>query len=98
MEKIRIYCKNTKKFYKVTPGTPLEELRKETGVTALAAHVDNQLKELGYNLYMEHTVEFLDYTHPDGRRCYKRSLFLLLQKAIKELYPKQTAYPGLHPP
>lgn len=46
MEKIRIYCKNTQKFYKVNPGTSLEELRKEAGVTALAAHVDNQLKEL----------------------------------------------------
>ncbi len=89
MEKIRIYCKNTQKFYKVNPGTSLEELRKEAGVTALAAHVDNQLKELGYPLYMEHTVEFLDYTHSDGRRCYKRSLFFLLQKAIKELYPNK---------
>ena len=89
MEKIRVYCKNTAKFYEIQPGTPLISLMEEIGINALAAHVDNQLKELGYKLYMDHSIEFLDYTHSDGRRCYKRSLFFILQKALKDLYPNK---------
>ena len=87
MEKIRIYCKNTAKFHEIQPGTPLISLMEELGINALAAHVDNQLKELGHKLYMAHSIEFLDYAHSDGRRCYKRSLFFILQKALKDLYP-----------
>ena len=87
MEKIRVYIKNTQQFHLVEPGTSLFSLMQQIGVDALAAHVDNQLKELGYKVYMAHSIEFLDYTHSDGRRCYKRSLFFILQKAIKDLYP-----------
>ena len=89
MEKIRIFCINTGKYYQIQPGTQLVELMSMTGCNALAAYVDNQLKELGFPLYMAHSVEFLDYSHPDGRRCYKRSIYFLLQKAIKELYPNK---------
>ena len=89
MEKIRVYCKNTEKFYEIQPGTSLASFMDEIGINALAAHVDNQLKELGYKLYMDHSIEFLDYTHSDGRRCYKRSLIFILQKALKDLYPNK---------
>ena len=89
MEKIRVFCKNTQQFYEVEPGTPLVSVMEMTGVKALAAYVDNQLKELGHRLYMDHSIEFLDYTSGDGRRCYKRSLFFILQKAVKELYPNK---------
>ena len=89
MEKIRIYCKNTQQFYEVAPGTSLDSLMKELGIKGLAAHVDNQLKELSYGIYMAHSIEFLDYTSSDGRRCYKRSLFFVLQKALNELYPQK---------
>ena len=87
MEKIRIYCKNTQQFYEVDPGTKLADFMKGLGIDALAAHVDNQLKELSYELYMAHSIEVLDYTSSDGRRCYRRALFFILQKAIHELYP-----------
>ncbi|MBR5184218.1 MAG: hypothetical protein IKW15_07095, partial [Bacteroidales bacterium] len=50
MEKIRVYCKNTAKFYEIKPGTPLISLMEEIGINALAAHVDNQLKELGHKM------------------------------------------------
>ena len=89
MEKIRIYCKNTQQFYEVDPGTKLVDFMKGLGIDALAAHVDNQLKELSYGLYMAHSIEFLDYTSSDGRRCYKRALFFILQKALNELYPQK---------
>ena len=87
MKDIRVYCKNTQEYWQVAPGTELVELRKKLGSEACAAYVDNQLKELSYPLYMPHSIEFLDYTHPDGRRCYKRSIYMLLQKAVKELFP-----------
>lgn len=89
MEKIRVFCKNTQQFYEVEPGTPLVSVMKMAEEKALAAYVDNQLKELGHRLYMDHSIEFLDYTSGDGRRCYKRSLFFILQKAVKELYPNK---------
>ena len=82
MEKIRIYCKNTQQFYEVAPGTTLNSFMTELGIKGLAAHVDNQLKELSYEIYMAHSVEFLDYTSSDGRRCYKRTLFFILQKLL----------------
>lgn len=87
MENIRVFCKNTNTFYNVKPGTELITIMKNAGIDALAAYVDNQLKELSYPLYMAHSIEFLDYTHSDGRRVYKRSLNFVLQKAIAELYP-----------
>lgn len=87
MEKITVFCKNTNKYYNVAPGTQLIDLMKKSGTGALAAYVDNQLKELSYPIYMAHSVEFLDYTHSDGRRVYKRTLHFILQKAISELYP-----------
>ncbi len=89
MKKIRVYCKNTGEYHEVAPGTELVQLMEQTGIQALAAYVDNQLKELGHPLYMDHSVEFLDYTHADGRRCYKRSIYFLLQKAIRDLYPNK---------
>lgn len=89
MKKIRVYCKNTGEYYEVAPGTELVQLMEQTETQALAAYVDNQLKELGYPLYMDHSVEFLNYTHADGRRCYKRSIYFLLQKAIRDLYPNK---------
>ena len=87
MKEIRVYCKNTQEYWQVAPGTELAELREKYGIDACAAYVDNQLKELSYPLYMPHSIEFLSYTHSDGRRCYKRSIYMLLQKAVKELYP-----------
>ena len=89
MEKVRVFCRNNGKFYEVAPGTELVELMEMAGIDALAAYVDNQLKELGYPLYMAHSVEFLDYTNSDGRRCYKRSIYFLLQKAVQDLYPNK---------
>ena len=50
MEKVRVFCRNNGKFYEVAPGTELVELMEMAGIDALAAYVDNQLKELGVNL------------------------------------------------
>ena len=70
----------------------LQEINKENnGPDAgryLAALVDNRLKSLDYILYNPHNVQFVDYSHPDGRRTYIRSLSFVLQKAVKEVFPE----------
>lgn len=91
MENIRIFCKNTGEYFNVSPGISLEHVLKITEFKSdypiLAALVDNQLKEMDFNVYMPHSIEFLSISHPDGRRTYNRSLSLVLQKAAYDLFP-----------
>ena len=54
----------------------------------LAALVDNQLKELRFEIYIPHNIKFIDYSHPDGYSTYTRSLYFVLQKAMYDLYPQ----------
>jgi uridine kinase len=54
----------------------------------LAALVDNRLKSLNFELYNPHDIKFIDYSHPDGRRTYIRSLSFVLQKAVREVFPE----------
>lgn len=92
MEKVRIFCKNTKRDYEVAPGTKIIDFLKEInyddgGMRVLAAYVNHELKELGFGLYMASEIELLTYADADGRRTYKRSLSFLLQRAVHELFP-----------
>ncbi|MFA4997788.1 MAG: nucleoside kinase, partial [Bacteroidales bacterium] len=68
----------------------LQEINREwNGADAnkyLAALVDNRLKSLDYVLYNPHDIQFIDYSHPDGRRTYIRSLSFVLQKAVREVF------------
>lgn len=88
---IKVFCSNLNKSFVCKPGTTLSELIKEIGVRTewpiLAAIVDNQLKELSFAIYISHNIEFIDFSHPDGARCYSRSLNFILQRAVAELYP-----------
>src|SRR5574344_1673550 len=91
---IRIFCKNTGKDYLVNPGVRLVDFLNQikyadnSGSRILAAYVDNKLKELSFPLYMAHSVEFLTIERNDGRRTYQRSLCMVLQKAVYDLYPE----------
>lgn len=93
MENIRIYCENTGTFETVPAGTRLKELASSVcppsdgGRPVLAALVDNRLNSLDYALFNPHNIRFIDYSHPDGRRTYIRSLCFVLQKVIREMYP-----------
>lgn len=53
----------------------------------VAAKVDNDLKELNYKLDNDCTVQFIDLTHSDGIRIYRRSLYFILVKAVYDLFP-----------
>lgn len=92
MEKITVYCDNIKGFYDCEPGVKLKDLARkiDTGCRypVVAALVDNMLKELSFPIFQSHTIKFIDYTHPDGRRTYTRSLAFILQKAAADLFPE----------
>ena len=53
----------------------------------LAAIVDNRLKELGFKIMEPHTVRFIGYGHPDGRRTWVRTLCFVLQNVVSEMFP-----------
>ena len=98
MEDLKIFCENDGQYHNVRLGTPLSELSEQicstvfdektgTELPVLAALVDHQLKELEFKAVVSHQVEFIGYSHPDGRRTYVRSLCFVLQNAVRELYP-----------
>ncbi len=99
-KEIAIYCKNDGKNHRIELGGSLRDLSKKwcRSVTdpksgqkldVIAALVDNKLKELNYKPMLFHQVEFIGFNHPDGRRCYLRSLCFVLQNAVRELYPEK---------
>ncbi len=92
MPTVKVYCENLQSIFDCEPGTSLGQLLSVTGYVpehpVLAAIVDNQLKELSFQIYVEHNIQFIDYTHPDGQRTYSRSLNFIVQKAVADLYPQ----------
>ena len=61
MEKIRVFCKNTDKYYSTKPGTKLVDFLKEIRYNegehrVLAAYVNNQLKGLGFEYVWKETL------------------------------------------
>ena len=94
MAKIRVHCENLNNTIECEPGTKLSAFLKKSHYDSkypvIAAIVDNQLKELGFEIYIPHTVRFIDYSHPDGQRTYIRSLNFIVQKAVSDLYPDNT--------
>ncbi len=90
-----VFCVNDGKTYACAIGEPLSALLEKTGIskgnnlndTVFAALVDNELKQLSHPMDMSRKVEFLTFLHPDGRRCYIRSMCFLLQNAVRELFP-----------
>ena len=93
MEDIRIYCENTGSYCNVPMGSTLKELSDkvcpETGpsLPVLSVLVDNKLKSLDYKVINPHSVRFLGYDHPDGRRTYIRSLCFVLQNVVRKMFP-----------
>ena len=88
MEEIRIYCENAGKYMQVQPGCDLKTVAALAGADGtIAALVDNQLKELDFKVLNTHTIRFIGYEHPDGRRTYIRSLCFVLQNVVRELFP-----------
>ena len=92
-ESITIYCVNDGKCHSISAGTTLGEIagqlnpKTEKDMPVLAALADKKLKELSYKVDQPMEIEFIGYYHPDGRRCYLRSLCFVLQKVVADMYP-----------
>lgn len=75
---------------KVKSGTTLKELaqqfQKYYDVPIVLAKVDYKLQELYNTIEKDSTVTFLTMSNKDGKRAYRRSLTMLLQKAVYNLW------------
>lgn len=89
--KVTIYCVNSGESHDVAPGTNLftiaQKLKIKLKSPILAAFVNNELKDLWHEVYTPEDIRFIDISHPDGMRCYQRSLTFLLQKSVKDIFP-----------
>ncbi|MGM0375237.1 MAG: nucleoside kinase [Bacteroidota bacterium] len=88
---VRIKCINNKKSILVERGTNLQQIAETLDIKLnhpiLGAMVNNQVRELSFEVYNPKTIEFIDITHKDGMRMYVRGLSFLLYAAAKELFP-----------
>ncbi len=88
---IQIRCKNNKKVINIAIGSSLSDIFLASGLEMkygpVSAKVNNKVEGLNYRVYHNKDVEFLGLTSPSGQRTYTRSLFLVLCKAVHDLYP-----------
>ena len=87
---LHIRCKNNKKTQDVPIGSTLSDIYEEINLQMpygpVSAKVNNKVEGLHYRVYHNKDVEFLDLLTPSGIRTYTRSLFLVLCKAVHDLY------------
>ena len=89
---IQIRCKNNKKTLEVPIGSTLYEIYNVFNLKMyfgpVSAKVNNKVEGLDYRVFHNKDVEFLDLYSASGMRAYTRSLFMVLCKAVHDLYPK----------
>jgi len=89
---IRVKCLNNnviKEYPKETTlGFIANDLNIQLKAPVIGALVNNKVSELSYEVYHPKNVQFIDITHPAGMRMYMRSLYFILYKAVKKLYPE----------
>ena len=91
-DSLKILCKNNDKTYDVPVGSSLLDIFKLTGLDMkfgpISAKVNNKVEGLHYRIYNNKTVRFLDMHSDSGHRNYTRTLFMVLCKAVRDLYHK----------
>lgn len=89
---VQIRCKNNKKVLNSAIGSTLSEIYDASGLDMkygpVSAKVNNKVEGLNFRVYHNKDVEYLDLTSPSGQRTYTRTLFMVLCKAVHDLYPK----------
>ncbi len=93
---IEVFCENNDSTVEVEMGTTLREvcrtLELPGGNAFLAAYVNNRIKELNYRVYTPISVRYIDISHVEGQRVYQRTVLMVMQQAIAELYPDRHLY------
>lgn len=91
---IQIRCKNNKKKVNVNIGSTLSDVFREINLDMpygpICAKVNNKVEGLHYRLFHNKDVEFLDMTSGSGSRNYTRSVFFIMCKAVKDLWPESS--------
>ena len=89
---VKIYCKNTKEYVKIPCGTSLKDLyamlHLEMPYPVIAARVNYKVQSLDFLIYKPKDIEFIDATSESGRRCYIRTLSMVMACAVRELWPE----------
>ena len=72
-------------------GCSLTDVYKESGLQLeygpIAAYVNNKSQGLNYRFYNSKDVQFLTLRDDSGMHTYVRSLFLVLSKAVEDVFP-----------
>ena len=93
---IRIYCKNTGTAQDFPEGISLLDALSafdfERPYPIVSAKVNNVSQGLKFKVYNNKDVEFLDLRDSSGMRVYCRSLFFLLCKAARDVFPDGRIY------
>lgn len=88
---IAIKCENDNFKYEFELGTSLKSISQQIvpnpKYPILGARINNEVKELAYEIYKPKHLYFFDITDPDGMAMYQRSLTFVLVKAVKEKFP-----------
>lgn len=79
------------KIYEFHHGVKAEEVLEEIALDdkniVVAAIINNQLSDLTISINKDSTVNFLTINDEIGNRIYRRSLFMVMSKAVYEIFP-----------
>ena len=89
--KVKVRCRNNGTKIEAETGSTLLDVYELSGLKMehgpIVAKVNNKVEGMGFRLYRNKDVEFLDLTSPSGMRTYTRTLFFILCKSVHDLYP-----------
>ena len=89
--KVKVRCRNNGTKIEAETGSSLHDVYELSGLKMehgpIVAKVHNKVEGMGFRLYRNKDVEFLDLTSPSGMRTYTRTLFFILCKSVHDLFP-----------
>lgn len=95
MDSNKIFVTLDNEKYEIECKTTLLELgkqfEKKFTSTIIAARVNNDIKDLNYELNENAEIKFIDFNDEDGMRIYRRSLYFIFIKAVSEVFPDRNA-------
>ena len=87
---VTIYCKNNRQFVQIPCGTSLQALYEQLALDlpypVIAARVNYKVQSLNFLSYKPKDIEFIDASSESGRRCYIRTLSMVMACAVRELW------------
>lgn len=87
---VTIFCKNNKEYVQIPRGTSLRDLYQQLNLSLpypiIAARVNYKVQALDFLIYKPKDIEFIDASSDSGRRCYIRTLSMVMACAVRELW------------